>query len=102
MENSCFEFMTDIIKLKMLTVQYKSNTMERVNYTIRMTAELKDRLTAKSKKLKMTVGNTIEYLLEQEQKQIDYFDYQELLSRANELETKFNDMEKRWSSQNEI
>lgn len=67
---------------------------ERINYTIRMTTELREKLTAKSRELKMTVGKTIEYLLEQQQKQIDYFDYDELMKIAKELEKRVSKAER--------
>jgi macrodomain Ter protein organizer (MatP/YcbG family) len=57
----------------------------RTSYTIRVTAEQKKQLQDKSNKLKMTVGNTIEYLLNQDKKKFDYFDMNEVQQKLDKI-----------------
>jgi macrodomain Ter protein organizer (MatP/YcbG family) len=57
----------------------------RTSYTIRVTAEQKKQLQDKSNKLKLTVGNTIEYLLNQDKKKFDYFDMNEVQQKLDKI-----------------
>lgn len=61
------------------------NTETRTTYTLRLTAEQKKQLQDKSNKLKMTVGNTIGYLLNQDKKKFDYFDMNEVQEKLDKI-----------------
>lgn len=60
--------------------------MKTKSYTIRIRPEAEKRLKKRAEQLRMTRGDTIEYLLDQERKQIDYFDYAKLNELLNRLD----------------
>ena len=57
-------------------------------YTTRMTEKQKDRLIKRARQLKMTVGDTIEHLLDIDKKQVSMIEAME--KRLNNIEKELN------------
>jgi macrodomain Ter protein organizer (MatP/YcbG family) len=64
------------------------------SYTLRIEPAVRKQLNDLSNKLKMTIGDTIGYLLENRQKNIDYFDYTVLQSKLQKLTEKVERIER--------
>lgn len=64
------------------------------SYTLRIEPAVRKQLNDLSNKLKMTIGDTIGYLLENRQKNIDYFDYTALQSKLQKLTEKVERIER--------